>query len=186
MKKYVILLLSILPLIISATPQTSEILIYKSDTLSTNDYPLEILMETNLIIKRRITNYAYKTCVMSTCWRGYEGTWEIRNDSLYLINLESACHDINFNLNRTFRQRKIIYNKVFANWYSGEIKAFYCIGKFNDIDKTRYNTKSLIATIERGKIVKILIEPAYDYNFEPLDDRKQNNYEELEHLEDKK
>ncbi|WP_291125566.1 hypothetical protein [Flavobacterium sp. UBA6031] len=185
MKKYAILLLSILPLITFATTQNSEILIYKSDTLLTSDCPLDILMETNLTIKKRITNYTDTICEISTCWRGYNGTWQIQNDSLFLKNLTSSCEDYIFDLKKTFSGRKIRNGKVFANWYSGEIKAYYHIGKFKDLDTTKYNTKSLIATIKKGIIVNILIEPAYDYNFETLE-TKTESFDELEHLDEKK
>jgi hypothetical protein len=185
MKKSAILLLTILPLTVLATKQNSEILIYKSDTLLTSDYPLDILIETNLTIKERITNYADTICEISTCWRGYNGTWEIQHDSLFLKNLGSSCEDFIFDLKKTFSGRKIRNGKIFANWYSGEIKAYYHIGKFKDLDTTKYNTKLLIATIKRGKIATMLIEPAYDYHFEALD-IKTESFEELEHLDEKK
>jgi hypothetical protein len=47
-------------------------------------------------------------------WRGYVGTWEIRNGSLYLINIEGESKFIDFKPSE--------HNKVKATWYSGVLR----------------------------------------------------------------
>ena len=45
----------------------------------------------------------------SACWRGYQGTWEIRDDHFYLVDLEGGY-------------RLDPGEPVFADWYSGILK----------------------------------------------------------------
>ena len=48
--------------------------------------------------------------ITSACWRGYVGTWEIKNDRLYLIGISGK-----YNLREN--------TPIFANWYSGTLAA---------------------------------------------------------------
>ena len=55
----------------------------------------------------------------TSCWRGYYGQWEITDNKLYLIGLNAYIEgDKEVGLNYLFPGQ----NKVFANWYSGEIR----------------------------------------------------------------
>lgn len=60
----------------------------------------------------------------SACWRGYYGTWEIKDDKLYLIDLE--CYTANMEERKYWKVGMdfIFPNRteVFANWFSGEIR----------------------------------------------------------------
>ena len=46
----------------------------------------------------------------SNCWRGYVGTWEIKADTLYLIDFSSGKYDVLVNL------------PILADWISGTAK----------------------------------------------------------------
>jgi hypothetical protein len=55
----------------------------------------------------------------STCWRGYIATWEIFQESLYLINILFYSHHGNLGLDYLFPDNT---GKVKANWYTGELQ----------------------------------------------------------------
>jgi hypothetical protein len=148
----------------TATEQSCDKLIYKSDTICLNKYPLDSLMKIFPPFEKRILNYSYKTCVSSDCWRGYIGTWIIQNDSLYLAKLTNGCEDYTFKLNRLFRKRKTVNGKIFAYWYSSEIKAEYGLKKIRVAGVEKYApTKLFIAKIREGKIIELITENI-DYN----------------------
>ena len=57
--------------------------------------------------------------VGSFCWRGYRGTWEIRDEKLYLVNLIAWRHDPNSR--RMVPQIRVDEN---ADFYMGEREEF--------------------------------------------------------------
>jgi hypothetical protein len=57
--------------------------------------------------------------MMSSCWRGYVGTWELKNDRLYLIGLNGlTSQNSEVGLDFLFPGQ----SEVFAEWFSGEIR----------------------------------------------------------------
>jgi hypothetical protein len=61
----------------------------------------------------------------TACWRGYYGTWEIKDNKLYLIKFEG--YTLNHPDETELRKVGIHYifptqTRVFAKWYSGEIR----------------------------------------------------------------
>jgi hypothetical protein len=59
----------------------------------------------------------------TACWRGYFGTWELKDDKLYLIDFNGNLEGIEgepvpMDLGDLFPDQK----KVFADWFSGIIK----------------------------------------------------------------
>ena len=78
----------------------------------------------------------------SNCWRGYVGTWEIKDDKLYLIDFSSGMYDVLVNL------------PILAEWITG-------IGMVATGDKiqgsslyiTRYESEMHL-TFESGLVVK--------------------------------
>ncbi len=142
-----------------ATEQTGDKLIYKSDTIFIYNYPLDSLIRIFPLLEKKILNYSDTICGTSACWRGYIGTWIIQNDSLYLSKLTNGCEDYIFKLNRLFKKRKTVNGKIFANWFTSEIKAEY------DFERTRINgfekyvpTKQLIVKIKEGKVIELITE----------------------------
>ena len=145
----------------SATEQDGDKLIYKSDTIYIYNYPLDSLIKIFPPLEKRILNYSDIICESSSCWRGYIGTWIIQNDSLYLSKLTNGCEDYTFKLNRLFRMRKTEKGKIFADWFSGEIK------EEHDYKKTQINggeiylnvpTKLFVVKIKDGKIIELKTE----------------------------
>lgn len=64
------------------TTQLPEILIYEGVKHNIQAYVLEQ-------IRPKIEFHP----IGSFCWRGYRGTWEIKNDKLYLVDLTAWRHD---------------------------------------------------------------------------------------------
>ncbi|NLE65530.1 MAG: hypothetical protein GX606_06415 [Elusimicrobia bacterium] len=73
-------------------------------------------------------------------WKGYHGTWELKDDALYLVSLQGPCpHPGDPDL---FTEK--IFHRVApieAVWVTAELRA-------------AYEDKTLVLTIERGKKVK--------------------------------
>lgn len=159
MKSIAIILVTLISITVSATEQTLDRLIYKTDTIDISAYPLNTLIETYPLIKKKLFHYSDTICKSTDCWRGYIGTWKIENNSLFLIKLTNGCEDHTFNLNKVFSKRKTQNRKVFANWYTGEIKAMFNYKQVSDGKTQEYKpTKLFSAKITNGKITSISIE----------------------------
>ena len=105
----------IVPLSGFATGQSGDILIYKGDTLIFFSNPLEDYFETKG--ERTINGYEL-TWTSTACYRGYLATWEMTDDSLYLVRLEKGCFNEAsdyFDLSKEFGS-----NRVFAHWFTGK------------------------------------------------------------------
>ena len=78
----------------------------------------------------------------SNCWRGFQGTWEIKDDKLYLIEFSSDSYELLCKL------------PILADWIKGEIKV-----ATGDIKETTswaietYETEMHL-TIKNGLVVK--------------------------------
>jgi hypothetical protein len=97
------------------TAQVSETLIYGGKELMMFSTPLDPYLRAN-----RLSFISPHTA----CWRGYEGTWEIKgsesNEGLYLVALQAyrSYEDI-VGLEDIFPG---FPDGVFAHWFSGEIR----------------------------------------------------------------
>jgi hypothetical protein len=67
------------------------------------------------------------------CDRGYEGTWELQDDRLYLVKLVGTLRNRREASVATFFPNSP--DRVFANWYSGPLIE-------PDVDQTKYLTGS--------------------------------------------
>ena len=77
----------------------------------------------------------------SNCWRGYVGTWEIKDDKLYLIDFSSGMYDVLVNL------------PILADWITGKGKvATGDIIKGSSWDITKYETEMHL-TFENGLVI---------------------------------
>lgn len=108
-----------------ATIQSYERLIIEKDTMWMNSFPLE-----KLISERKITPkdlWGEKFDFNTACYRTYIGTWEIRNDSLFLNEL-LPCNYSDYkkgeypkiDLSKIFPD-KLKGKRVFADWVNGEL-----------------------------------------------------------------
>lgn len=147
------ILLSVLSL--KATEQQPDLLIYKSDTIYIDKFPLDLLTGMDSIIAKKLID---SNCISSDCWRQYIATWKIENDSLFLIGLKDCCNFNTIPLKRVFRKNDIIDNKVFANWYTNNITAGFGknLGFLEDEWSYKFE-KQIVLIIDKGKIIKLSI-----------------------------
>ncbi|MFH1050861.1 MAG: hypothetical protein V1779_08040 [bacterium] len=92
------------------TTQIKEILILngkKTIMLSEPDIPVDSEFIEDLLKEDGIESLPDKF-KFSDCWRRYLGTWEIKGDKLFLIDIEGSY-------------RKNNKEPIFADWYSGTI-----------------------------------------------------------------
>lgn len=147
------ILLSVLSL--KATEQQPDLLIYGSDTIYIDKFPLDLLTGMDSIIAKKLID---SNCISSDCWRQYIATWKIENDSLFLIGLKDCCNFNTIPLKRVFRKNDIIDNKVFANWYTNNITAGFGknLGFLEDEWSYKFE-KQIVLIIDKGKIIKLSI-----------------------------
>lgn len=118
--KYLSLILLIFILIeLKATEQAKEVLIVGADTTYTIFLPLEEFLSQHPYIKKRIDNSS--NCMSTDCWRNYIGTWQVVNDSLFLVRLQDCCDYKTISLEKVFDCKSILNGKVFAHWYSDKL-----------------------------------------------------------------
>lgn len=94
------------------TMQVKEQLIYKNERYEMSEEPLEQYL---LNMKDEPAFHVHS----SNCWRGYYGTWKLKGEKLYLIELIASTEEgKKVGVEDLFPEKK----EVFADWFSGEIK----------------------------------------------------------------
>ena len=96
------------------------------------------LPEDESIIQKKRKGFIEKS---SNCWSGYVGTWEIKNDKLYLIDFSSGMYDVLVNL------------PILADWITGvgQVATGDMI-KSSSWDIPRYETEMHL-TFENGLVI---------------------------------
>lgn len=147
------LILTILTL--KATEERPDLLIYNSDTIYIDKFPLDLLAEMDSIIAKKLMD---PNCISSDCWRQYIATWKIENDSLFLIGLNDCCNFNTIPLKTVFSKNYIKDKKVFAYWYTDNITAGFGKNLGFLEDDWRYKFEKQIGLIiDKGKIMKLSI-----------------------------
>ena len=136
------------------TEQRREELLYNNQVYYLATEPLKPYLKQNNV--KFIAN-------CSACWRGYIGKWLIEDNKLYIVSLEANCSDDDsdeifwlketypVDLNYLFPNQE----KVFADWFSGEIKMSY-----GEVLESQYNgyssiyEKDLFLEFENGCLIK--------------------------------
>lgn len=95
------------------TAQIAESLFYEGETVSMCTEPLGDYF----LLSGSYPSFAANCTAL---WRGYIGSWEIRDQRLYLVGLEGMLEDgTDFSLITLFPDYP---DRVFAHWYSGTIR----------------------------------------------------------------
>lgn len=93
------------------TAQFGEKLIYKGEELIMFSEPLNQYLMTREDIRFMSP--------MTACWRGYFGTWEVKNNKLFLVDLDAFTENREeVGLNYLFPE----HEEVFANWFTGKVR----------------------------------------------------------------
>lgn len=134
-----------------ATVQESDILIYKSDTILIDRFPLEVLMHKDSTFAKRLRN---DSCLKTSCWREHIAVWKIERDSLFLIELRDCCQYKRIPLTKVFKEREIQQGIICADWYSGQIIQGF--GDFQGVDEKGLLWQFAIdISIENGRVMEI-------------------------------
>lgn len=126
------------------TAQIAEILCYDGHEVSMCTEPLDDYFS----LAGTAPEFQIKTTAL---WRGYVGTWEIRNDRLYLIGLSGTLKDgSEVNVATLFPDYP---DRVYAHWYSGILRVPQ--GKLLEYVHGGYASsyeKDLMINIDRGVV----------------------------------
>ncbi len=94
------------------TAQASEKLIYESKKYFISTEPLYQFLE---LLRYRQPFHPPST----SCWRGYYGTWEVKEGKLFLTGLVGYIeNNVEVGIGHLFPKQK----EVFAEWFTGEIR----------------------------------------------------------------
>lgn len=94
------------------TAQFAETLIYKGEHLRMATEPLEKYLS-------GLEDGSPFRMLHTACWRGYQGTWELKDNKLYLVDLTGrGADDKEVGMDYLFPNQK----EKFADWFSGEIR----------------------------------------------------------------
>lgn len=161
MKRFLMSFLLILSfsIFVLATAQTPDVLIYDSKTYDLFSNPLESRYNG----ENRPTFWVSPNTQSSGNWRGYVATWEIVNNNLYLIKIDSwfcktsirtknGCRQITL---RDLFGKTVENGKVSASWFSGSLNV--PDGKLLEYVHMGYGSvyeRDIIFKVESGKIVK--------------------------------
>lgn len=107
-----------------STPQIPDLLIFEKDTIMLYAFPFE-----SLNIKKAPFYYGRYPFPHTGCWRGYQATWKIIDNKLFLvqvIKVDSTKEklDIIKYLKENNFSPTIIEGLVFADWYSAKFRRF--------------------------------------------------------------
>jgi len=94
------------------TPQIGEVIVIDDEQYFVDAQPLHQYFLT-------FKQPPYFTPPSPTCWRGYYGKWELKENELYLINFRGYLDGFDeVDLNYLFP----LQDEVFAGWFNGIIK----------------------------------------------------------------
>jgi hypothetical protein len=93
------------------THQFGEILIHEGESLTMYSLPLNDFLKTRPDLSFSM--------ISTACWRGYFGTWEIKDNKLYLVSLSANIgDDERVGIDFIFPDQE----EVYADWFNGEIR----------------------------------------------------------------
>jgi hypothetical protein len=129
------------------TAQIPELIIIDGETHLLCEEPIEYYFQ--LINKRPSFKWP-----STSLWRGYRGTWLIKNKQLYLTNLETYFDEGD---NKFFNWRILFQNcsgDIKASWYSGTLRVPQGkILKGVNIGFQNIYEKDLFLTIKNGDVI---------------------------------
>lgn len=115
-----------------ASPQVPDYIVYRNDTIPAYYLLVEQYLQSRKEDNGRLFNLSFRNSIDGqigtslNCWRGYQAIYKIENDSLF-VSAIIDCHSLedgnqtpNNYLKMLFGD-KVYNNKVFINWYSGNI-----------------------------------------------------------------
>lgn len=128
--------------------QSTDILIWKGDTLHLDESPLENLKDIADKIREK------ENSISSGCWNGYIAEWIIENGNLYLKNIYSYSTSKNINKRlQKLLNKKFINGKLKVDWFSGSILGGY--GRTLPSIYYIVYEKERLLNFENGKLISV-------------------------------
>ena len=105
----------------AGTHQIADLLLVGNDTLFIFSNPLEqVFGDSN----PRPDEF-FEDCSSTACWRGYQATWRLEADLLYLVEIGDCCGEDSLPIEGINRlvQGRYRNGKALADWFSGDVLA---------------------------------------------------------------
>jgi len=145
-------------MLIYATPQATDLIIYKEEKFDLLQFPLE----------KYFFKYQKKrpdVAMYTSSWRGYRALFEIKQNKFYLMNINNLFFDGENLIYKIFNKK----NEVFLNWWNGiivipngELMETY---KFESIyERLQFYENYIFVIIKNGNVIKELKLNNYQYN----------------------
>lgn len=176
-------------IVLFASPQMPDYIIYEKDTIATYNLILEIYLQkqdsSNI---DKLFGLSFRDGSSLNCWRGYQAIYKIENSSLFLVDIINCGELRNGKTDRTkslekmeaiFKER-LKNGKVFIDWFDGDIN-FPLTNKILRWDGVFYKIfeKEKVVSISNGLVTKI--EDVDNYIDDPkrIDRRDKNKVSDL-------
>lgn len=142
-----------------ATDQMPEVIVCSGSTLYISglfeeDFPLHPILEDETYTSKMGEQYAriqhLSSCNTSTCYRGYQGIWEIYNGVLYLKEVLDCCTgEPVLDLKKVFGEKNVGKKGVRAFWINGP---FYLSSMPINSSTINEDIKTIGLIMDKGQI----------------------------------
>ena len=138
-----------------STEQISDRLIIGHDTICLQTFPLE-----DLKFKIRPFNYGDYDFPHTGCWRGYQATWKVIDNKLFLIEMNrvdsiSETLDLEQYFRKNGYEPKIINGLIYAEWFTADLEKYPALYVNKGCIYRSYNPKNKKAVLKFDKGVMI-------------------------------
>ena len=96
--------------------------------------------------------------MITSCWRGVIGVYKIENKKVYLVGLKEPCEKKDLKLERFFNKSEIKENRVFVNWFQGEISGGFGKAVFDEKEFEEYYENEICLIVKDGILKDYKIE----------------------------
>lgn len=130
------------------TEQEPDILYFDNKKINIEVFPLEQRIKSDSTLRSKIQNNI--TCMSTACWRGVIGVYKIHNKKFYLVGLKEPCKKKDLKLEKFFNKSEIKENRVFVNWFKGEISGGFGKEFFDEKEFEMYYENEIYMTVKDG------------------------------------
>lgn len=167
-----------------ASPQLSDYIIFKGDTIVTYILLLEQYFQTQGKAEQgKLFGLSFRDGASQNCWRGYQAIYKVDNDSLFLVDIIYCGERRSGKIDKAASAEKMksiftdqfFNDRVYINWFSGDMKFPLTnkILRWDGVFYTIYEREKVIS-IANGKV--LTTEDVENYVDDPKRiDRKDKN-----------
>lgn len=152
-------------LVVSASPQIPDYIVYEKDTVQTYNLILERYLQMHDTVRtHQLWGLNFRDGATINCWRGYQAIYKIQNDSLFLVAIISCGELKNGEFNRSQSMvrinsifgRQFENGKVFIDWFDGKISLPLSnnVLRWDGIFNTIFE-KEKVLSVSKGLLINI-------------------------------